>query len=262
MLLALKKVNMKNRNLLYVFLIVFILAGAACKKRTAAVPPVSPAQPSTPPPAVPIISLSADRPEIEEGDRLTLAWKTENAASVSITGLGEVETNGSVQVAPRSSITHTATARGPGGSATDTVRITVTSRPSEEAPPAPAPAKPVITLVEDFLNNSEDIHFEYDRAAIQASEIPKLERFVRWLREHPEARIVIEGHCDDRGSEDYNIALGDSRASSVRTYLTDAGISRDRLEIVSYGEERPVCREESESCWSRNRRAHFVLTTP
>jgi peptidoglycan-associated lipoprotein len=179
---------------------------------------------------------------------------------VQISELGNVEPTGSAQVTPRSPTTYTATAVGPGGTASDTVRITVNARPAPPAPPEPS--RPTVTLDDDFRSNVQDVYFDYDRATIRPDQTTKLEVLLGWLREHPATSIVIEGHCDERGSQEYNLGLGDSRASAARSYLTNAGISRDRLEIISYGEERPMCREENESCWSRNRRAHFVLNAP
>jgi peptidoglycan-associated lipoprotein len=236
-----------------------IFTAASCQKRIAATLPTQPAEPVPLPPAGPSISLTADRTAIEEGANATLSWKTENATSVQISDLGNVEPNGEARVVPKTATTYTATARGPGGAATDSVRITVTSRPSDPAPPEPT--RPTITLLEDFQRNIQDVYFDYDAAAIRSDQRARLAVLADWLREHPQTRIMIEGHCDERGNQEYNLGLGDLRASSVRSYLVDAGIARERLEIVSFGEERPVCREQDESCWARNRRAHFVLTT-
>ena len=249
-----------HRTLIYAVLVLTIFTLPSCRKRAAAAPPLPPAQPAPPPPPSPVISLTADRTAVEEGDSATLSWKTENAASVQISELGDVEPNGSAQVTPRSPTTYTATAVGPGGTASDTVRITVNARPTPPAPPEPS--KPTVTIEDDFRNNIQDVYFDYDRATVRPDQVPKLEVLLGWLREHPANSIVIEGHCDERGSEEYNLGLGDSRASSARSYLANAGISGDRLRIISYGEERPICREENESCWSRNRRAHFVLSVP
>jgi peptidoglycan-associated lipoprotein len=80
-----------------------------------------------------------------------------------------------------------------------------------------------------------------------------------WLRANPNAAVTIEGHCDERGTNEYNLALGDRRADSAKSYLVDLGIAASRLTTVSYGEERPVCSQQNEECWSKNRRAHFVV---
>ena len=127
-----------HRTLIYAVLVLTIFTLPSCRKRAAAAPPLPPAQPAPPPPPSPVISLTADRTAVEEGDSATLSWKTENAASVQISELGDVEPNGSAQVTPRSPTTYTATAVGPGGTASDTVRITVNARPTPPAPPEPS----------------------------------------------------------------------------------------------------------------------------
>jgi peptidoglycan-associated lipoprotein len=249
-----------NKQRLVSILIVSILIPLGCRKQIASTPP-----PSTPPPAAvaaaPEISISADRTSIDEGDAVTLAWKTENTTSVVINELGQVEANGSRQVTPKAATTYTATATGPGGSASDSVRVTVSAR-TTAAVPVPQPDRPSVSLDEDFRNNVQDVYFDYDRAAIQQAESAKLQLAARWLRDHSDAQIMIEGHCDDRGSEEYNLGLGDRRANAVKEFLLAQGISLSRVNTVSYGEERPVCRDEMESCRSRNRRAHFVLAGP
>lgn len=104
-----------------------------------------------------------------------------------------------------------------------------------------------------------DIHFGYDSFELDESARATLQQNAEWLKDHPDARVEIEGHCDDRGTVEYNLALGAKRAAAAKNYLVALGIGRDRLTTISYGEELPLCQEESESCWSRNRRAHFVI---
>jgi peptidoglycan-associated lipoprotein len=103
-----------------------------------------------------------------------------------------------------------------------------------------------------------DILFDYDSFELDESARQTLQENADWLKDHPETRIEIEGHCDDRGTVEYNLALGAKRAAAVKNYLVALGIGRDRMTTISYGEELPLCHEETESCWSRNRRAHFV----
>lgn len=104
-----------------------------------------------------------------------------------------------------------------------------------------------------------DIAFNYDSSAIQDSEIANLEAKAEWLKENPGVRITIEGHCDDRGTTDYNLALGDRRAARVKAFLESLGIDADRMVTVSYGEERPLDPAATEAAWAKNRRAHFVI---
>ena len=103
-----------------------------------------------------------------------------------------------------------------------------------------------------------DIQFNYDSFELDESARQTLQQNADWLKEHPEARVEIEGHCDNRGTVEYNLALGAKRAAAAKSYLIALGIGRDRLTTISYGEELPLCQEETESCWSRNRRVHFV----
>ncbi len=104
-----------------------------------------------------------------------------------------------------------------------------------------------------------DIYFDFDKSNIKLSERELLNKNAEWLRNNPNARVQIEGHCDERGTKEYNIALAERRIISVRNYLLSLGIAPDRLFTISYGEEKPVCNEHDESCWWQNRRAHFVI---
>ena len=104
-----------------------------------------------------------------------------------------------------------------------------------------------------------DIHFDFDKSDIKDEDRPILRKIADWMIEHPSVKLVIEGHCDERGTNEYNLALGDRRASAAKQYLVTLGVSMSRLSTVSYGEERPLCTEHNESCWQRNRRAHFVV---
>jgi peptidoglycan-associated lipoprotein len=120
------------------------------------------------------------------------------------------------------------------------------------------PAKrAMMAATNQFLN--EDIYFEFDSSALLSMGQDILKRKADWLRKNPDAYVVIEGHCDERGTNEYNLALGDRRASSAKTFLVDLGISGSRLKTISYGEERPVDPGHNEEAWAKNRRAHFVL---
>ena len=104
-----------------------------------------------------------------------------------------------------------------------------------------------------------DIHFAYDSFELDDAARRELQEHARWLTANRQTRVEIEGHCDDRGTIEYNLALGAKRAASAKSYLTSLGVPSDRITTISYGEELPLCHEESESCWQRNRRGHFVV---
>jgi peptidoglycan-associated lipoprotein len=135
-------------------------------------------------------------------------------------------------------------------------------------PPVPTPAP----LTEDQIFqqksleqlNAErpfgDVFFDYDEAVVREDARAPLQRNADWLRRWTSTRITIEGHCDSRGSSEYNIALGDRRATAAKEYLVNLGIPADRILTVSKGKEQPFCREENESCWQQNRRGHFLIT--
>jgi len=106
-----------------------------------------------------------------------------------------------------------------------------------------------------------DVTFDFDRYDIRPDAREILKQNAAWLKANPQTRIEIEGHCDERGTNEYNLALGAKRADSVKRYFIDLGIRPDRLSTVSYGEELPLCKEQSEACWARNRRAHFAIKT-
>ena len=242
-----------------------LLAFGCHPKQTAGPTPPPPPPPAVAPPVAapaPTITLRAQPASIDRGGALTLTWESRNAATVSITpGVGDVPVNGNRSVSPTSSVTYTATATGPGGSATDIARITVNVPPAPPAqPPTPIDRRPPVTTEQLFTQNVKDILFDYDKADLKPDQLPVLQTNATWLKSNPNVRFTIEGHCDDRGSEEYNIGLGDRRANAVKEYLVSQGLAAARMNIVSYGEERPICRDQSEECFARNRRAAFTLT--
>jgi len=118
----------------------------------------------------------------------------------------------------------------------------------------PRPAVKDFTAVSDVV----DIHFDFDRYDIRPGDAKTLDGNARWLRSNNDL-VLIEGHCDERGTPEYNLALGDRRAHSAMNYLVAQGVRANRITIISYGKERPLCTEHDEACWSKNRRAHFLV---
>ena len=220
---------------------------SACHKKTPPPPP-----PPPPPAAEPTASITANPNTIDKGQSTTLTWQTTNATDVSIEGIGAVQANGSQQVTPTDSTTYTLSAKGPGGAQQATTRVTVNQ------PPPPPPPQPTATEEELFSQNIKDIYFEYDKSDIRPDQQAAIQGDVDFLKQHPNIQFTVEGHCDERGSTEYNLALGDSRATSVKNALVQGGIPAQNIKTISYGKEKPFCTEHTEACWQENRRGHFV----
>jgi peptidoglycan-associated lipoprotein len=231
-----------------VFTLATIVFLGACHKKVAPPPP--------PPPfsTAPTASLSANPNTINQGQSTTLTWQTTNATDVSIDGIGPVDPSGSRQVTPADSTTYHLIAKGVGGTQDATARVTV--NPASVPPPPP----PAVNLTEEelFAQNVKDIFFDYDKYDIRADQQGSLQGDAQFLQQHPSIHITVEGHCDERGSTEYNLALGSNRADTVKNALIQAGVAGDRIKTFSYGKEKPFCTESNESCWQQNRRGHFV----
>ena len=242
-------------TLLVLALTAFVVIGG-CKKKEA---PAAPPEAAAPAPPQPQATLSVSPDTIQRGGSATLTWSTQNATSVNIDGIGAVQPSGSQAVSPDSSTTYHLTAQGPGGMAEATARLTVTAPATApvEAPPAHAET-PSPTEVDLFEQNVKDIYFDYDKYDLRADAQPVVAADAAFLSAHPSIKFTIEGHCDERGSTEYNLALGDNRANSAREALIKAGVKADQIKTISYGKEKPFCTEHTEECWQQNRRDHFV----
>ena len=226
----------------------FTVALAGCAKK----PTVAKTAPPPPPTPAPSATLSASPDDLQQGQSARLTWTTQNAQSISISGIGTVAAQGSTAVRPQSSTTYVLTATGPGGSKDASARVTVTLAPTAAAKTSP-------TDEELFSESVKDVFFAYDKAEVPSNEESAVERDARFLEAHPYMKLLISGHCDERGSEEYNLTLGDSRADTVASQLERLGVKADRIRTISYGKEKPFCTEETEACWQMNRRAHFSL---
>ena len=240
-----------KRQSLKVLATVAALAGilmlGACHKKTAPPPP-----PPPPPAQSPTASISVSPDTIDKGQSATLTWQTSNATDVSIDGIGAVQPSGSQQVTPADSATYHLVAKGAGGTQEATARLTVTQ------PPPPVAATTSTTEEDLFGQTVKDIYFDYDKSDVRSDQLAALQADAQFLTLHSGINFTIEGHCDERGSTEYNLALGDQRASSVKNALVAAGISASRVKTISYGKEKPFCMESNEACWQQNRRGHFV----
>jgi peptidoglycan-associated lipoprotein len=235
------------------FLLIAVLGAllflGACKKKAAPPPP-----PPPPPPPAPTASISVNPNSIQAGQSASLTWQTSNATDVSIDGIGAVQPNGSQAVSPSDSTTYHLTAKGAGGSQEATARLTVTAPP----PPPPPPAAPTVSDEDLFGQSIKDVYFDYDKSDIRGDQQSSVQADVAFLSQHPNISFTIEGHCDERGSTDYNLALGDKRANAVKDALVSGGVSASRIKTISYGKEKPFCTESNEACWQQNRRGHLV----
>ena len=130
--------------------------------------------------------------------------------------------------------------------------------PAEPVRPAPTPARPA---PQEFspTDGLKSVYFAFDRAELEPSQATVMDGNVQWLQANPALLVIVEGHCDERGTNAYNLALGERRARTVRDYFLSHGVAADRITVLSYGEERPTCRDKNEGCWKDNRRASFVI---
>jgi peptidoglycan-associated lipoprotein len=247
---AFRRICMKSK-IVPLILAVLVVSSAlflgACAKKKVAV-----STPPPPPPAKPTATVSVSHPDIQKGQSTMLTWSTTNADTATISGLGTVPATGARTLTPADSTTYNLMAKGPGGEAEATARVTVTTPPPV--------AKAVSPSLQDlFARQVKDVFFDYNKYAVRSSDQAAAEATAQFLKDHPDAKIMIEGHCDERGSEEYNLALGDNRANATRDFLTAQGISKDRIKTISYGKEKPFCSADNDQCWQENRRAHFVL---
>ena len=254
---------LSKRNIARVLTSIFclqLILFVGCKKPPPPPPPPPPKEePPPPPPPRPSVSLSAEPSSIERGKSATLKWSSQNATSASLNqGIGAVPTSGSREVFPTQSTRYELTVKGAGGEATATARVTVRV-PPPPPPPPPPPSDPGRVLSE----SARDVLFDYDKSDIRSDGESALRSNADMLKkffvDFPSVRVVAEGHCDDRGTNEYNLALGDRRATAARDFLVNLGVPAGRLTTISYGEERPQCTSEDENCWQRNRRAHFSV---
>lgn len=231
---------------------VVLLAGACHKKQVAAPPP----PPPPPPPAAPTVTLTAEPSTIEKGQSVTLSWTSEHATDLELQpGVGKVQAQGSTTVSPEESTTYTITATGPGGTNSQSARVTVTVPP----PPPPPPPPPVKEVSEEELFEKEvkDAYFDFDKADIRPDAEQALTADGTFFKAHPSFKFTIQGNCDERGSEEYNLGLGDRRATAAKNFLVNLGVSADNISTISLGKSRAAhCSDEE--CWQKDRHDHFT----
>ena len=128
-----------------------------------------------------------------------------------------------------------------------------------QRPPVPAPVQPPAPKEFAAIKDLKPIHFDFDRDNLRPGDAKILEENARWMKANENYLILIEGHADERGTNEYNLALGERRAKSTMNYLVTLGVQARRITTISYGEERPICTEKNEECWAKDRRAHFLV---
>lgn len=256
------------------FTLVLIGLMSACGSKHTPLPPPPPPTPTAtggapnqaPAPGTPVIAeFSIEPSTIERGQSAVLRWNVTGSNNVAISnGFGTVPPQGTQRITPQQTTSYILTASGPGGDASRTATVTVTG------PPPPPSTNTNTTSRNDrrtldvrVQSDLQDALYDYDSNNIRDDARVALttdaDALKRILADFPTAKINIEGHCDERGSAEYNLGLGDRRATSAKDFLMQLGVPADRLMTISYGKERPVCTEADEGCWQRNRRAHFSV---
>ncbi len=201
----------------------------------------------------PVLNFYASKDVISSGEKTTLYWNSSYADEVIIENVGKFAPNGSIDVKPEVTTEYKAIAQGKGGIDTKTLTIKVIQ-------PAENISEENLTEEEIFKNEIKDVFFDFDKYNLRPDAVETLKKDAYVLiHKLPKVKIIIEGHCDERGSEEYNLALGDKRANAVKDFLVKQGVDPSRIRTISYGEERPFALGHNEKAWALNRRAHFVL---
>ena len=237
------------------------LLGVGCSKKVAVKAPPAPQaeQAKAAPPEKPVITVFTASPtSIEKGGEATLRWAVEHASNVQIApALGQVHDSGSRSIFPSSDTVYTLTATGPGGDASATTSVSIVVRNASRMPDQATKNR-----IQELLDRIQDAYFDYNRHNIRPDAQSALTADAKTLGEilsqFPDYKLTVQGYCDERGSAEYNMALGDKRAAQAKDYLASLGVPSAQLKTVSFGKERPVCTDHDEDCWQKNRRAHIT----
>ena len=241
---------MQKKSQVSVLIVVLaaVMLSAGCAKKAAKVTP-----PAAPTPATPTATLAANPSVIHQGQTAELTWATSNASRNSVAGLGTLRASGSRSV--DAGLFHHVRA-GRQGSRRNRRSVS----PGHGQPKvAGVPASHGPTDEDLFSKNVKDVFFDYDKFNVRPNEEHSVEGDAAFLAQHPKITVLVEGHCDDRGSDEYNLALGASRAESVKQTLLQQGVPDTQIKTISYGKEKPFCTQDNEQCWQQNRVAHFTF---
>ena len=242
-------------TLLFAFAAITALSG--CHKKNNSVNPASLGPSADTTGAAPTASLTADPLTIDLGQSVVLNWRTTGATSVTIEGIGPVPANGTQTVAPSNSTNFHLVAKNDSGSTNADARVTVRVPSAPTAPTADTAGDMGSDAA--FHQAVPDAFFDYDSYELRPDAQQAASTAASYMTSHPAIRVVVGGYADERGSAEYNLALGENRANAVRQSLLSAGIAPARIRVVSYGKEKQFCTEQDESCYQQNRRAQFSL---
>jgi peptidoglycan-associated lipoprotein len=237
------------------------MVAAGCSKKVAVKAPPPP-QTQTPQAAAadkPTIALFTATPgTVDKGLDATLRWNVSHATEVRISpAVGQVQESGTRRIFPDADTVYTLTATGPGGIASATASISVLVHNASRMPD-----QATRNQIQALLDRIQDAYFDYNKHNLRPDAEKALAADAKTLGEilqqYPDYKLTVQGYCDDRGSEEYNLALGDRRAEQAKEYLASLGVPAPQMKTISYGKDRPVCTDETEECWQRNRRAHIT----
>ncbi len=252
---------MTKRQVGLVLATVALAALTACGKKKVAQAPPPPPPSSTQQSEKPVVNFfNAEPTTIDKGQGSSLRWSVTNAINISIDqAIGQVSPNGRRTVYPGDTTTYTLTAaNAQGESTTSTVTVTI-NVPPQTAAPVPAPPQ---SAAEMLAGQVRDVYFDYNKDDLRDDQQATLQADATALKQifaaHPDFTVVVEGNCDERGSAEYNLSLGDRRSSKTKDTLVAMGVPGDKLRTISYGKERPVCTDQTEECYQRNRHVHFA----
>lgn len=237
---------------------VLMAAVTGChKKDKAMVPPTAADLSGVDNSPLPTATLSADPVAIDLGQGVVLNWRTTNATTVTIDGIGSVPQNGTQNVTPSASTNfHLVATSASGKTAEANVRVTV----RVGTPPTTSGTESNMNMTDEaFHAGVQDVFFDYDSYDVSADGATRVAKAAQYMTQNAGVKIVLGGYCDERGSAEYNLALGENRANAVKNALVQAGISGTRIRVISYGKERQFCSEQNETCYAQNRRAQFNL---
>ncbi|MGH9328557.1 MAG: OmpA family protein [Terriglobia bacterium] len=233
-----------------------VLVGCHKRVPAAAIPAAAPSAAAPAAPGPPTCVLTAEPATVTAGESATLSWTSTNASSLELKPtLGQQQAEGSASITPSDSTTYTMSLSGAGGTGECSARVTVTPA----IPPAPSVAESNIPASTVGAQQMKDAFFDFNKSSIRPDAQKALTHDADYLKAHPDLKVRIGGYCDQRGSEEYNLGLGERRAESAKQFLVNLGVPADDVTTISYGKDRPFCTDTTDACYQQNRRAQVVI---